>query len=216
MHRKLTSLTLGPLAGSILASVCLAADPHDHDASDPHAHHKAMLSKPTTGQSVDVDLVDMELLNQDGASVQFPSEVIGDKIVIMDFVYTTCTTICPVLTAVFTQLQDRLGERLGRDVLLVSVSVDPTTDTPRRLKAYAKRIKARDGWTWLTGRKRAVDHVLEGLGAYTPDFTQHPSMILVGDGRSGQWARFYGFPSPDQILAQVDGLLAARHAATDG
>jgi len=142
--------------------------------------------------------------------------VIGDRIVVMDFVYTSCTTVCPVISAVFGQVQDKLGEQLGDEVVLVSVSVDPVRDTPQRLKAYAATHNAKPGWIWLTGGKRTMDEVLDGLGAYSPNFEDHPSMVLVGDGRSGEWSRFFGFPSPDRIMDQVNALQAARQTAAGG
>jgi protein SCO1/2 len=185
--------------------------------ADPHAHHKAMLSKPAEpAKSADVELKDLALLDQDGREVKFVSEVIGDRIVVMDFVYTSCTTVCPVLSAVFGQVQERLGERLGEDVALVSVSVDPTRDTPQRLRAYAAKLEARPGWVWLTGPKPTVDEVLDGLGAYSPNFEDHPAMVLVGDGRTGEWSRFFGFPSPGRLMEKVDALQAARKAAAGG
>lgn len=187
------------------------------DAADPHAHHKAMLKKPAEpAKSADVDLRDLTLVDQDGRQVKFVSDVIGDRIVVMDFVYTSCTTVCPVLSAVFKQVQGRLGDQLGEDVALVSVSVDPARDTPERLKAYADRQQARPGWIWLTGGKRVMDEVLDGLGAYSPNFEDHPAMVLVGDGRTGEWTRFFGFPSPDRIMEQVTALQAARQTASGG
>jgi protein SCO1/2 len=199
------------------------ADPHAHHTAragggaDPHAHHKAMLNKPAeSAKSAEVDLKDLTLLDQDGREVKFVSDVIGDKIVVMDFVYTSCTTVCPVLSAVFVQMQERLGDRLGEDVALVSVSVDPIRDTPQRLKAYAANLKARPGWVWLTGPKTTVDEVLDGLGAYSPSFEDHPAMVLVGDGRSGEWSRFFGFPSPGRLMDRVDALQAAREGASGG
>lgn len=181
-------------------------------AADPHAHHRAMLEKktPPKAERLEIALPDTELVNQDGERMRFKSEVVGDKIVVVDFVYTTCTTVCPVLSALFAQVQERLGDRLGPEVAMVSVTVDPTRDTPQRLKAYAARHQAGEGWLWLTGGKQDVDAVLEDLGAYTPNFADHPSMVLVGDGRTGRWTRLYGFPSPDLILAKVDELVLAR------
>ena len=185
--------------------------------ADPHAAHKAMMKKQAEpAKSADVELLDRTLVDQDGREVKFVSDVIGDKIVVMDFVYTTCTTVCPVLTALFGQVQAQLGERLGEDVVLVSVSVDPTRDTPQRLKAYAAKHKAQPGWVWLTGPKSTMDEVLDGLGAYTPNFENHPSMVLVGDGRTGEWSRFFGFPSTDRIMDQVNTLQAARQTAAGG
>lgn len=205
------------VAASMLfcASGALQAAEEDVRA-DPHAKHRAMMNKKSdSGASqASVHLHDSVLLTQDGDAVHFVDDVIADRIVVMDFVYTTCTTVCPVLSAIFGQVQKGLGERLGTDVHMVSVSVDPGRDTPERLKAYAAGLKARPGWVWLTGDKTSIDKVLRGLGAYTPDFEDHPSMILVGDARSGTWKRFFGFPGPDKILAAVEELETARQVAS--
>ena len=209
------------LVASMLALNLQAAEPdhehHQHETAaedDPHAHHRAMMNKPAEpAESTRVDLLDHVLLDQHGKEMKFISDVIGDRIVIMDFVYTSCTTVCPVISAVFGQVQNKLGDQLGDDVVLVSVSVDPVRDTPKRLKAYSATHKAKPGWIWLTGNKRTMDEVLNGLGAYSPNFEDHPAMVLVGDGRSGEWSRFFGFPSPDRLMDQVNTLQAARTVA---
>lgn len=205
-------------AAASLAILALAAAGGARAANDPHAEHRASLQqqaqKSPGVEAADVDLRDRTLVDRDGRELRFVSDVIGENIVVMDFVYTTCTTVCPVLSAIFGQVQKGLGERLGTDVHMVSVSVDPGRDTPERLKAYAAGLKARPGWVWLTGDKTSIDKVLRGLGAYTPDFEDHPSMILVGDARSGTWKRFFGFPGPDKILAAVEELETARQVAS--
>ena len=181
---------------------------------DPHAKHRAMMkqkSEPAL-ESADVDLRDRPLLTQDGDEVLFVSDVIGDNIVVMDFVYTTCTTICPVLSAIFTQVQGKLGEQVGDDVVLVSMSVDPLRDTPQRLKAYSAKHRAGDSWLWLTGAKPVVDEVLVGVGAYTTNFEDHPTMVLIGDGRTGEWKRLFGFPNPDRIVSVVNEMRARRES----
>jgi len=193
----------------------LLAEEGDADI-DPHAKHRAMMNKsPEDAASpVSVKIHDRVLVTQDGKSVHFADDVIADRIVVMDFIYTTCTTVCPVLSTILGQVQVGLGERLGNDVHMVSVSVDPGRDTPERLKAYSESHKAKPGWVWLTGEKTEVDDVLRGLGAYTPDFEDHPSMVLVGDAGSGTWIRFFGFPGPDKILAAVEELEMARQMAS--
>jgi protein SCO1/2 len=162
--------------------------------------------------AADVTLADATLVDHEGAPARFRSDVIGDRIVVVDFVYTTCTTVCPVLSSVFARVQERLGERLERGVRLVSVSLDPARDTPARIKAYASRFGAGPHWKWLTGNQEDVEQVLKGLGAYTPNFSAHAPMVLVGDGRAGGWTRFNGFPAEDRIVAKVDELLARRAA----
>jgi protein SCO1 len=160
----------------------------------------------------DVKLPDLELLDQDGRRVRFKSDVVGERLAVIDVFFTSCGLVCPILSAIFADLQDRLGDRLGEEVSLVSVSVDPNTDIPPRLKEYASRYGARPGWVFLTGEKPNVDRVLRAIGAYTADFTEHPTMILVGDGRTGEWTRFYGFASPEQLLERVDALSDKRRA----
>jgi protein SCO1/2 len=166
----------------------------------------------TQGKAVEVELLDLALVDQDGRKVRFKSDVIGDRLVIIDTFYTTCDTICPILSALFVNLQHKLGSRLGRDVVLVSISVDPGIDIPARLKKYAKRHGARPGWIFLTGGKRSVDRVLRGIGAYVRDYTQHAPAILVGDGKHGGWTRYYEFPKPDLVLGRLEELRAARLA----
>jgi protein SCO1/2 len=180
-------------------------------APDPHAHHRNMAQQQSEPSQDRITLPDTALSTQNGDERRLDRDIVAGRIVVIDFVYTSCTTVCPVLSAILSQVQGRLGERIGNEVMLVSISVDPVRDTPARLKAYADKLRAGDGWVWLTGDKQAVDGVLEQLGAYSPNFEDHPSMVLVGDAASGDWARFLGFPGADQIVAKVDQLTAARN-----
>jgi len=166
--------------------------------------------KEVSSGSVTVRLHDVPLLDQEGRKVRFPGDVIGGRIVVIDTFFTTCGLICPILGAIFSDLQEQLGDRLDREVRLLSISVDPLTDIPPRLKKYAAQWEARPGWIFLTGEKKAVDRALEGLGMYSPDFEDHPSAFLVGDAREGKWTRFYGFATPEQLKSRVEELLAER------
>jgi protein SCO1/2 len=160
--------------------------------------------------SATVKLHDLELLDQDGKTRRFKSDVIGDRLVAITFTYTTCTTICPILDSIFVTLQKKLGARLGKDIHLITMSIDPVNDIPKRLKAYARKLGAQPGWTFMTGSKVNMDKVLVGLDMYSPDIYNHPPSIIVGDGKTGTWQRFYGFPSADKILASLNELQKAR------
>jgi protein SCO1/2 len=202
------------IAAALLLSLVTAA-PQVFAAgqdSDPHARHRQMMEMETESESnsADIRIPDVSLLTQNGDSVNLRNDVIGDKIVVIDFVYTTCTTICPVLSAILGQVQVRLADRLGKDVVLVSLTVDPLRDTPARLKAYSAKHRAADGWLWLTGDQPTVDEVLQELGVYTPNFEDHPSTILVGDAGTGEWARFIGFPGAGKIMDKVNEISTAR------
>lgn len=204
---------------SLLAlSLATALPAHAHGKDEAgHEHHRnhghPQAQAATAGESLRVDLPDLALTDQSGASRKLASEVIGDHIVVMDFVYTSCTTVCPVVSAIMAEVQARLGERAGGDVRLVSMTVDPLRDTPARLRDFAARHGAGKQWTWLTGRPAEINAVLKALGTYTPNFEDHPSVVMVGDGRSGRWSRYYGFPDPARLLAQVGELTAARAQA---
>jgi len=201
---------------SAALALLLATTPLALADEDPHAKHRAMMQNkaPEPVEFADIDLRDVVLLNQDGEEVEFIGDVIGDKIIVMDFVYTTCTTVCPVLTALFTQVQTQLGDDLGGEVAMVSITVDATRDTPARLKAYATKHHVQEGWTWLTGPKPTMDDVLTGLGAFSASFEDHPAMVIVGDGRTGEWKRMFGFPNPDRIMSVVNEFRAKRQAGS--
>ena len=197
--------------GGLLFSAGIRAE----DPSPPcHDAHAAAPAGNAATAEARVEVPDVELVDQDGKPVRLRALLSGDKAVIADFVFTTCTTVCPMLSAIMVRMQDRLGDRLGRDVTMVSVTVDPARDTPARLKAYARKWNARPGWVWLTGPKDVVDQVLKGMGAYTPSFQDHPPMVLVGDGRTGGWTRFNGFPNRDLILARVDEISGGSAVAS--
>jgi protein SCO1/2 len=166
------------------------------------------------GQSETVQLIDSTLVDQDGQPVKFASEAIGDRIVAINFIYTSCTTVCPLVSATFMSLQGKLGEHLGKDVRLISISLDPVTDTPTRLKDNAVRFKAKPGWVWLTGNKPEVDLVLKALGTSSTNFTEHAPMVVVGDRLLGQWSRFYGLTGPEQIRHKMEEFLDNRKRAS--
>jgi protein SCO1/2 len=173
-------------------------------------------SGPASGQTkvktVEGRLADTPLLDQDGRKFLFKSDLIGDRIAVIIPFYTTCTTAYPILVYSFSRLQDLLGDRLGKKVVLVSVTVDPGTDIPIRLKAFAKRQKAKPGWVFLTGEGSDLASVLMGVGILSsPNLGSHdhtPFTVVGGAGR--EWKRYFGFPSPDFLLGQVNALLASK------
>ena len=163
---------------------------------------------------VKVALHDEKLVDRDGTSMRLVSQALGDKLAVISVMYTSCTTVCPVTTALLSHVQAALGDRLGKEVSIVSLTVDPATDTPERLDAYAQKVGARPGWHWLTGPKEAVTHVLQGIDAYTSDFRAHPAMVLVGDPATGKWTRYYGFPGAKTVVERLDSLARARQVGS--
>lgn len=156
---------------------------------------------------------DVEVLDQDGGKVRFYSDLIKGKVVAINFIFTTCTTICPPLGATFARVQKDLGDRAGRDVHFISVSVDPATDTPERLKAWGAKFKAGPGWTFVTGPKPQVDELLRALAASAARREDHSPTVLIGNDATGQWTRAYGLAKPSQLVKIIEDVSAARAAA---
>ena len=163
-------------------------------------------------QTIKVKLHDLDLIDQDGATAKFKSDIIGNRVAVIIPFYTTCTTAYPILVFIFTRLQVLLGDRLGKDVVLISLTVDPRTDIPIRLKAFARRQNALPGWVFLTGERNNLGKVLWGTGAILSanlEEHDHIPITMVGSA-GGQWRRFHGFPTPEQLLDQVEKELALR------
>lgn len=202
-----------PYACALAAMLALAAASPalGHDGHADHGEAPATRETGGTAEPTRVRLLDLALVDADGQEQRFRSDVVEDRIVALNFIYTSCTTVCPVMSAIFAAVQEEIGDRLDREVRLVSISVDPAIDIPPRLKRYAERLDAGPGWTFLTGDRSRVDQVLAGLGAFTPEFEDHPSMVLVGDAGRNVWRRFYGFASPEDIVAELERLAAGRH-----
>ena len=156
-----------------------------------------------SGDRVAVQIPDANVLDQDGRRLRFYSDLVKGKAVAINFIFTTCTTICPPLTATFRKVQQQMGERVGRDVALISVSVDPTTDVPERLAAFSAKFNRGDGWTFVTGTKPEIDRLLRALGAYVGDKNDHTPMILIGNESAGYWTRTYGLAPAGTIVKAI-------------
>ena len=142
--------------------------------------------------------------------MRFYSDLVKGKVVVINFIFTTCTTICPPLGATFARVQRELGERTGRDVHFISVSIDPVTDTPERLKAWGAKFKAGAGWTFVTGDKPQVDALLRALAASSARREDHSPTVLIGNDASGQWTRAYGLAKPSQLVQLINDAAAGK------
>jgi cytochrome oxidase Cu insertion factor (SCO1/SenC/PrrC family) len=149
------------------------------------------------------------VVDQYGKPRHFYIDLVRGKVVVINFIYTTCTTICPPLGATFGKLQKNLGERLGKDVFLISVSVDPATDTPERLRVWGAQFKAKPGWTLVTGEKTELNRLLRVLGADTASPENHSPMVLIVNDKAALWKRVYGLGSTAALMNNVEQMMAA-------
>ena len=188
-----------------IAAMLSAANAQGHDGR--HDHASTGPSVTSTNETTKLRLRDHDVVDQDGKPRKI-AEILTGKVAVVDFVFTSCTTICPMASALIAELQDGLRGRLGREIALVSISVDPATDTPRRLRDYGQRFGAKPGWTFVTGRKQQIELLLRDFRVYTAAPQDHVPLVLVGDAERGIWTRHYGLPQPVEMLARIDALIA--------
>jgi len=142
------------------------------------------------------------LLNQDGKRVNLKEMVDSGKPVIFDFIYTTCTTICPVLSATFTSLRKDLGADADK-VQLISISIDPENDRPEKMKKYLSRFKAGKGWDFLTGSREDINRVLVSLDATLVDKMAHEPLYIMRAPHSDDWVRIKGLLSKGDLMSEL-------------
>lgn len=174
--------------------------------TEPASALPAASSAPETNELASLRIPDVPIYDQNGRRLSFYTDLVKGKTVAINFIFTTCTTICPPMTATFRRVQQKLGERAGRDVYLISVSVDPVTDVPERLHDFAARFNAGSGWTFVTGSKTEIDSLLQALGAAVADKNDHTPMILVGNDAAGHWTRAYGLSPPTTLVTLITAL----------
>jgi protein SCO1/2 len=144
---------------------------------------------------------DVTLVNQDGKKVRFKTLMESDQPVVVDFIYGTCTTICPVLSAGYVNLQNKLAAG-GYKFHLVSITIDPENDTPKVMKEYLKRYRAKPGWDFLTGTRSDIDQVMRAFNAYIPDKMSHYPLNLIRSPKDGSWVRLFGIMSSSEFMQE--------------
>ncbi len=142
--------------------------PPSGNATAVSAASDSFAASSSSGESL-LPIPDTVVYDQHGKRLNFYTDLVKGKVVAINFIFTTCTGVCPPLTATFRGVQRQLETEAGRDVRLISISVDPTVDTPERLRDFAAKFNAGPGWTFVTGSKPEMDSLLRALGAAAPD-----------------------------------------------
>src|ERR1044072_6028715 len=188
---------------AIEAGAQTQSEPSAPSCHSPATHAK----KPEKPKMV---IPDVKMLDQDGNSLHFYTDLIKDKTVAVNFIFTNSTTISPPLAATFARLQKEMGDKVGKDVHLISISVDPVTDTPERLKAWGAKFKAGPGWTFVTGEKQEMDKLLNALGAAVSKREDHTPALIIGNDSKGIWTRTYGLAKISQIMGVIENVMAGK------
>jgi len=204
-----TLIGLLAAAGAALVALCARAD-GGVAAPAEHAHHHLDAAQSVVARATGYyQIPAVDLVREDGTQVALSDELNDGRPVVLAFIYTSCTTVCPLTSHTLSELQAKLGTSRDR-VHLMSISIDPEQDTPARLREYAKTYGAGPEWHHYTGTLAASQAAQRAFGVYRGNKMDHVPAVLVRAAPSVPWVRIDGFASADQLLAELPDLHAAR------
>ena len=200
-------LTLGALAfGTLVGNPLVLAGESDHEGHDAHAHHHHPAPAGVQRSEQAYQAPDVTLIDQAGERVAMGALLATDKPVLLNFIFTTCTAICPAMTATFEKVQEGLAGEADK-VAMVSVSIDPEQDTPAALSDYARRFGAGPQWVFLTGSLEDSIRVQKAFDAYRGDKMNHAPLTLLRTGPDAKWVRLDGFASATDLITELRAAL---------
>jgi len=202
---RFSSRLLAAIAASVLAGLPYCAV--GHEDGDEHAHHHMMRDVRTS--TANYSLPSVMLVRDDGQTVSLKGELDDGRPVVMTFIYTTCTSICPVVSQTLSQLQSGLGADRDK-VHMVSISIDPEHDTPARLRDYAARFGAGPEWQHYTGAVAASVAAQKAFNVYHEDKMNHSPVVLLRAAPGKPWLRIDGFATADELLAAYRNVTASN------
>lgn len=178
-------------------------------ASNPHAKHRQMLQSNVryVKSVVPYSTPDVGVFDQHGDRKLFREIMASERPLVLNFIFTSCTTICPVLSATFSQSQEGLQNQPAPPIM-ISISVDPDYDTPPRLKSYAESFRAGPNWMFLTGGKSEMLEIQKSFDAYRGDKLNHLPLTFLRASPDAPWIRLEGFTSSSQLLEEYEDLIA--------
>ena len=177
------------------------------DAMEMHAHHHQAI--PYARTIANYAVPDVTLVREDGKTVQLGHELDDGRSVVLSFIYTSCTTVCPMTSATLSRLQEKLGP--ARDLVhLVSISIDPEFDTPARLRDYAAKYGAGPEWQHYTGSLAASQRSQRAFDVYRGNKMDHVPVTLVRTKPGMPWVRIDGFATADQLMAELPVISSSK------
>jgi len=200
--RRRGPLAVGLVTAILAAALCMLLSSSGFAATAESAGSKTL--SPGDIERARNYFSDTMLTTQEGKQVRFYSDMLDNRTVVINVMYTSCKGACPMMTQMLSHVSKEIGARFGDDIHFVSISNDPERDTPAALAEFAQKQGVNlDGWTFLTGPKADVDRVIGKLGLYEADFEQHKSMLLIGNTRTGHWQKIPPNLPPQAITVKL-------------
>jgi protein SCO1/2 len=210
MKHRAMQVRAGLLALGAVALTTHALGQVADPKSPAHAdHHLVVQAGALQRTRVSYQMPDLHLVRDDGVPVALAAELDDGRPVYVDFIYTTCTAICPVTSATFAALQEKLGRDRDK-VRLLSISIDPEEDTPRRLEEFRRKYGAGPQWRCYTGTAEASIATQRAFGVFTGDKMGHTPVTLFRAANGQQWVRLDGFATPDELLREYRAAIARK------
>jgi protein SCO1/2 len=152
------------------------------------------------------------LISHEGKTLRFFDDLIKDKVVVINFIYTSCPDSCPLETARLKEVRSILGDRVGRDVFMYSITIDPDHDTQEVLKEYVEKFQIEPGWLFLTGKEADITLLRKKLGLYIDeiqeeDSNDHNLSLIIGNQSTGRWMKRSPFENSHFLAAQIGSWL---------
>ncbi|WP_036247108.1 SCO family protein [Methylobacter sp. BBA5.1] len=200
------------LAGDIMQGWMLS-DPKPMASENPTRQSSEEHAKPSvknyTRSEARYDIPDLQMVDKEGSAVDLHQLIDYGGPVMVQFIFATCSTICPVLSASFASAQPELDALAGDEYRLISISIDPEQDTPERLFEYAKRFKAGKNWHFLTGSRDDVSKILKAFEAsYTGNNKMyHKSLTFMRSGPGANWIRIEGLLGRNDMVMEYKSLI---------
>jgi len=196
LGRIATVAIIGAGVTLLLGSMGRSSDQQGHPPADLQAY---------AAHSLRSHFTNVVLTNQNNKTVHFYDDVIKDRIVMIQFMYTQCDKYCPMVTPNLAKVQGQLEKRAPNQVTMISITVDPAHDSPQVLKEYAGKFHVQAGWQFLTGSKKDIDWIRRELGVYDPDKkkAEHLNVLTIGKEPTGQWVAIPALMKPDNIVNTV-------------
>lgn len=196
---------------ALLSLAALAA--HAGEAGMQHCHDaSAKLPAGVTRSVASYALPDLDLVGTDGQARRLADEVAADEPVMVNFIFTTCTTVCPISSGTFAKVQSLLDQD-GAKYRLVSISIDPEQDTPARLRQYGAKYGAGSQWHFLTGQSARIVDAQRAFEVYRGNKMNHIPVTLMRAGKDAPWVRYEGFVTPETLVGEFRQLVADRKLA---
>lgn len=197
---------------SALMALFSAASPAQQPMSmaDHHSHDAMMSGEKSSVRSAKVTVPDVEVTDQNNRKLHFYRDLVQGKTVAINFIFTTCTTICPPLTANFASVQKKMLEHGDKSLHLISVTIDPENDTPAKLKSYAEMFNAQPGWTFVTGTRSQLELLWNAFSISAGNKLDHSPTVAIGNDPRHQWVFASGLNSPEKLSKVIASVLDSK------